>query len=613
MDIRLVSGPPCSGKTTFAKKNMQPGDVIIDADLLAQALGSPSTHDHPGHTKALAAKLRDVATREAVKGSYTTWVVSASPLAEKLIPHTKAYCQDPGIQTCLERAKGRPHWTREAIKEWYEKREIPEPSRFTGIQWLRRCRMTIVYGTVTNVSGQPIRGARVSITLNSGGVNSTKVISKPGTLTATALGYWQIELVPNSDISPAGTFYVIRHYGVKYFVSVPDSETPVPVTSILLPSPANPLTTQTYVNDVDGHYGSVSAQTIIDIAGGGGGGGAVASVDGRTGAVTLGDLYATAGHNHSGVYATAAHHHDAVYSALGHNHDSSYATIAHDHAGVYSVVSHNHDSSYSAISHTHAGVYLEPGDEVVQSVEGRIGEVTLDDIYAAFSHNHDSAYAASGHSHSYPVTSVDGLTGAVSLASVYSAAGHNHNSTYSQLSHNHDGTYATAGHTHTYPVTSVDGLTGAVSLSSVYSGTSHNHNATYATISHNHDATYATIGHTHSQFTVGTWTTATMGTNVGGLLQWRSEPVYGVVRLRTNGRLYATSGTIGQGATLATLPVGARPSTEIKWVMYQGAEPTQNLIILKLSTAGVVTIVNTISLSGTQASGIIIDHTFAIP
>lgn len=135
MEIHLVSGSPCSGKTTFAKQHAGPNDVIIDADLLAEALGSRDSHDHPGHTKALAAKLRDLAVREATRGSYKTWVVSASPLAEQLIPHVAVYVQDPGKAVCLERAKSRPHWTTAAIEEWYDKRVPMAPSAYAEIQW----------------------------------------------------------------------------------------------------------------------------------------------------------------------------------------------------------------------------------------------------------------------------------------------------------------------------------------------------------------------------------------------------------------------------------------------------------------------------------------------
>lgn len=136
MDLILVHGSPCSGKTTYVKSQMQEGDVIIDADLLAQALGSPDSHAHPGHIKALGAKLRDVATHEASRGDYTAWIVSCSPRATSLIPHTSSIPIDPGIDVCLSRAKGRPHWTKEAIREYYDKREIPNPAnRKARIEW----------------------------------------------------------------------------------------------------------------------------------------------------------------------------------------------------------------------------------------------------------------------------------------------------------------------------------------------------------------------------------------------------------------------------------------------------------------------------------------------
>jgi len=135
MDIILVHGAPCSGKTEYVKGKMQEGDVVIDADLLAQALGSPESHDHPGHIKSLGMKLRDVAIREASRGTYKTWVISASPRATQTIPHTSSLHLDPGMDVCLSRSQGRPSWTKEAIHDYYDKLEIPEPSRFAKIEW----------------------------------------------------------------------------------------------------------------------------------------------------------------------------------------------------------------------------------------------------------------------------------------------------------------------------------------------------------------------------------------------------------------------------------------------------------------------------------------------
>ena len=122
MEIILVTGAPCSGKTTKAQQLSGPNDIIIDADLLAQALGSRDGHDHPGHIKALAAVLRDVATNEVIRLGHRAYVISANPNAENAIPHSEVIHCDPGIAECLNRAKGRPSWTRKAITKWYSAR-----------------------------------------------------------------------------------------------------------------------------------------------------------------------------------------------------------------------------------------------------------------------------------------------------------------------------------------------------------------------------------------------------------------------------------------------------------------------------------------------------------
>lgn len=133
MDVTLITGAPCSGKTTLAKQLAGPEDIIIDADLLAQALGSPDTHNHPGHIKALAATVRDVATNEVIRLGHKAFVVSASPTAESSIPHTEVIECDPGMAACLTRARNRPSWTREAIHKYYAaKSKASMPVR---LQW----------------------------------------------------------------------------------------------------------------------------------------------------------------------------------------------------------------------------------------------------------------------------------------------------------------------------------------------------------------------------------------------------------------------------------------------------------------------------------------------
>lgn len=375
----------------------------------------------------------------------------------------------------------------------------------------------------------------------------------------------------------------------------------------------------TYVQIGQETVTSVNGQTGDVVVSGGGGGGAVDSVDGRTGVVELDDLYASTSHTHEGVYVEVGE--ETITSVDGQ-------TGAVDLSAVYAASGHNHSGVYSPVAHTHTGVYVEVGSETVTSVDGQTGDVDLsteyaahdhnhtgvyspvghnhdsayaaashnhDGVYSLTSHNHDSAYSAVGHSHTYPVTSVDSRTGAVTLNDLYAAVGHNHNSAYAALSHNHDSAYSAIGHNH----------------NGVYSLTSHDHAGVYATAAHNHDATYATIGHTHSQFTAGTWTNVPMAASpVAGQIQYRSEPCYGIVRLKTTARVWGSG--VAAGSTLGTLPVGFRPATEFKCWASQGAEPTtQTAVAIKITTAGVISVQGA-SLNGTaQANGLVIDTTFS--
>lgn len=68
----------------------------------------------------------------------------------------------------------------------------------------------------------------------------------------------------------------------------------------------------------------------------------VASVDGRTGVVTLADLYAAISHSHSQSQVTNLVDDLSGKASTSHNHDGSYSASGHNHTGVYSVVGHLH-------------------------------------------------------------------------------------------------------------------------------------------------------------------------------------------------------------------------------------------------------------------------------
>lgn len=80
--LTVVMGAPCSGKSTYVKANAQPGDIVIDFDVLAQALGSPDPHDHNREIRMVAIDMRRTAIASAIQAhlrGHTVWIVDINP------------------------------------------------------------------------------------------------------------------------------------------------------------------------------------------------------------------------------------------------------------------------------------------------------------------------------------------------------------------------------------------------------------------------------------------------------------------------------------------------------------------------------------------------------
>jgi hypothetical protein len=81
--LTVITGPPCSGKTSYLRQHAQPGDIVIDFDVLAQALGSPDTHEHPDPIRYVTTVARraavDAAVRQHVTKGAVVWIVDSSP------------------------------------------------------------------------------------------------------------------------------------------------------------------------------------------------------------------------------------------------------------------------------------------------------------------------------------------------------------------------------------------------------------------------------------------------------------------------------------------------------------------------------------------------------
>ncbi|SJM55132.1 Putative prohead protease [Agrococcus casei LMG 22410] len=99
--------------------------MVVDFDKLAQALGSSVSHAAEGAV-AQAAFLARSAVIDALLDDPEpeAWIIHTSPKQEQLHRYREADAQlillDPGIDTCLDRAKERPDGTADVIRAWYE-------------------------------------------------------------------------------------------------------------------------------------------------------------------------------------------------------------------------------------------------------------------------------------------------------------------------------------------------------------------------------------------------------------------------------------------------------------------------------------------------------------
>lgn len=134
MRVTVVSGPPCSGKSTYVAEHAEPGDVVVDVDLIAHAFGYPTEHldwsdteQHPARTAALIARASVLKAVRAGRIDGRVWVIDA---AGRVVDELRGVLidsmvdLDPGRDACLARARadGRPASTLEQIDRWFAAR-----------------------------------------------------------------------------------------------------------------------------------------------------------------------------------------------------------------------------------------------------------------------------------------------------------------------------------------------------------------------------------------------------------------------------------------------------------------------------------------------------------
>lgn len=125
--ITVVMGPACSGKSTWVRQQKADGDVVMDFDVLAQALGSSSAHDASGAVLAVTWAARAAVVAKVLEGiDADAWIIWLNPSAEKIRDlgeqGVRFHVMDTPLEECLRRAEAdqRPDGTTDRIHEWFD-------------------------------------------------------------------------------------------------------------------------------------------------------------------------------------------------------------------------------------------------------------------------------------------------------------------------------------------------------------------------------------------------------------------------------------------------------------------------------------------------------------
>lgn|SRR5512143_17069 len=127
--LTIVTGPPCAGKTNYVREHRQPGDIVIDFDVLAVALGSSQSHSHPPHVRRVALVARVAAIEEAVRLHHEAdahvWIVQTW-LPDRLRRHYEnrgaqvvVLAGHPDEMHRRADAANRPHGWHKLINDWF--------------------------------------------------------------------------------------------------------------------------------------------------------------------------------------------------------------------------------------------------------------------------------------------------------------------------------------------------------------------------------------------------------------------------------------------------------------------------------------------------------------
>lgn len=137
--IYIVNGAVCSGKSTFVRENITMGDIVLDLDLIWQAISMQPLHTKPTTIKPIVFAVRDTIMEQIKMRSgmwQNAWIITTQsrPIELKRMAdslNAEIVTIDTPKEVCLERLRNNPNgrdlelYTK-LIEEFFENRKFTE-------------------------------------------------------------------------------------------------------------------------------------------------------------------------------------------------------------------------------------------------------------------------------------------------------------------------------------------------------------------------------------------------------------------------------------------------------------------------------------------------------
>lgn len=136
-EVFVIAGPPASGKTTYVREHMRPGDLVIDLDPIKQALTYTDWYAAPDAVLPFALEARDAILRRLEQPSEVqrAWIIlmgakqAQRDELRRRFNATVVVCEVPEV-VCLQRIAVDPrrvnreqHLSEYLVRKWWNEYE----------------------------------------------------------------------------------------------------------------------------------------------------------------------------------------------------------------------------------------------------------------------------------------------------------------------------------------------------------------------------------------------------------------------------------------------------------------------------------------------------------